>query len=370
MNWKNLKVRTKIMVCFTVPMIMMGAIGSWTFQTSRGISEDALQLRDENIYFAGIAEQMRKDIIQIQQWLTDISATRGLDGLNDGFDKAEKSYQSFLSGLDKFEKMYQSENHTEGLNKLKKLKTGINNYYEMGKKMAKGYIEGGPEEGNKLMGSFDATAEALSSDMKPFVEEQLSKMRAKVTTITASGGSLKIGITIIFSALIAVVILAGMFLLRSIMKPLDNAKALSQALARGDLTVNVDLKQNDEFGKLLDAEKTMIGNLKRIVGEITGVAGTMASSAEQLSASTEQITSGINDQSSQLEQTAAATSEVSQTIIEVAKNATDASDAAKESVGIANEGKSVVEQTVSSMMKIADNVETSSKSIGELGESD
>ena len=201
------------------------------------------------------------------------------------------------------------------------------------------------------------------------VAEQTEEMHSKVAEITTSVDSLKTGVAIIFIALIVVVILSGMFLSRSITKPLDNATVLSQALAEGDLTVNVDSRQNDEFGKLLAAEKTMVENIKRIVGQVSGSASTLASSADELSATTEQITSGINDQSNQLEQTSAATSEVSQTIIEVAKNATDASDAAKESVGIANDGKSVVEQTVTSMMKIADNVETSSKSIGELGES-
>jgi methyl-accepting chemotaxis protein len=369
MSWKNFKVRTKIIVCFVTPLLMMGTIGIWTFQTSKGISEDAIHLRDTSVVFAGIAEQMGKDVIQIQQWLTDISATRGLDGLNDGFDEAEKSYHSFISGLNKFKKMYQSENHTKGLKEVQKLKTGIDNYYAMGIKMAKGYIEGGPEEGNKLMGDFDRTAEALSSAMEPFVEEQLSEMHSRVEEITESVDSLKTGVAAIFIALLIVINLAGMFLSRSITKPLDSATALSQALSKGNLTVKVDLKQNDEFGQLLAAEKTMIENIKRIVGQVLGSAGTLASSADELSATTEQINSGINDQSNQLEQTSAATSEVSQTIIEVAKNATDASDAAKESVGIANEGKSVVEQTVSSMMKIADNVETSSKSIGELGES-
>ena len=33
--------------------------------------------------------ELKFNIVQVQQWLTDISATRGLDGLNDGLDQAE-----------------------------------------------------------------------------------------------------------------------------------------------------------------------------------------------------------------------------------------------------------------------------------------
>src|SRR3954462_1619254 len=40
------------------------------------------------------------DIIQVQQWLTDISATRALDGLNDGLDEADKAASEFETAAD------------------------------------------------------------------------------------------------------------------------------------------------------------------------------------------------------------------------------------------------------------------------------
>lgn len=369
MIWNDLKVRTKIMTCFFVPLILMGAITVWTFQAGKNVYSNAEHLRDEDVVFAGIAEQMGKDVIQIQQWLTDISATRGMDGLDDGFDEAEKSYQSFLSGLSRFEKMYESEKNSEGLNKTKELRRRIQSYYDMGKKMAKGYIEESTEAGNKIMGEFDGTAASLHSAMDPFVDEQIHEMERKVGIITGSVGSLKTGILVIFFISIAISVLSGLFLTGSIIKPLDTTMALTHSLAEGDLTKQVDLNQKDEFGRLMDLQQSMIGNLRRIVGQIMGVAGNIASSAEELSATTEQINSAINEQSIQLEQSSTATTEVSQTIVEVARNAADASDSVKESVKTANEGKCVVDKTVESMIKISENVDASSKTIGELGES-
>jgi len=61
--------------------------------------------------------------------------------------------------------------------------------------------------------------------------------------------------------------------------------------------------------------------------------------------------------------------EVAQTTVEISRNAANASITARESVNIAGEGKLVVEQTVASMMNMADNVEKSSQAIAELGES-
>jgi methyl-accepting chemotaxis protein len=60
--------------------------------------------------------------------------------------------------------------------------------------------------------------------------------------------------------------------------------------------------------------------------------------------------------------------EVARSIVEISNNTASASNAAKESVNVAGEGKWIVEQTVASMMNMADNVERSSHAIAELGE--
>ncbi|HLO77086.1 MAG TPA: hypothetical protein VK196_11590, partial [Magnetospirillum sp.] len=43
----------------------------------------------------------RVAIIQVQQYLSDISATRGLNGLNDGFAKAEEQVGRFRASVNK-----------------------------------------------------------------------------------------------------------------------------------------------------------------------------------------------------------------------------------------------------------------------------
>ncbi len=174
-------------------------------------------------------------------------------------------------------------------------------------------------------------------------------------------------ISFLFSLVVAAI--AFYYVKKSIISELHNTIAAADRLAGGDLTVEIDVRSKDETGELQAAVKGMVESLRGMVGQIMGHSHTMASNSEEVSATTEHITTGIDEQSQQIEQAVAAITEVSQTIMDVARNATDAADAAKESVGIAGSGKTVVEQTVSSMMKIAENVEMSSKTIGALGES-
>ncbi len=367
--WNDLKVRTKISFCFIVPVALIAITGIWTFQATNSIFNNAEHIQQESIIFANTAQQMKVDAIQIQQWFTDISATRGLNGFGDGFTEAEKSYHSFLAGLSRFEEMYQQENNPERLKRIAELKNNIKDYYNSGEKMARTYIDGGHQAGNNLMSDFDMKADALNSELSPFLEEQLSEVDTMIDKIIRSTSTLKTEVIIIVILGFVLVAISGSLLLRSILGPLDITNKLTGSLAEGYLNTEYNLSQEDEFGHMIASVKKMTANLKDTLDRIIDSAHVIANSSEELSATTGQISSGINEQSQQLEQSATATTEVAQTITDVAHNASDASGAARESLEIAKGGKSIVEQTVSSMLNIAENIDTSSLTIGELGES-
>ncbi|RJR17409.1 MAG: methyl-accepting chemotaxis protein [Nitrospiraceae bacterium] len=369
MSWNSLSIKNKIMICFMVPVTCVVLFAVWSFTVTKAVHNNIETARDINVEFALLAEKMSRDIIQIQQWLTDISATRGLDGLDDGFSEAEKSYQSFLAGLARFEKVYQSTDNQHGMQKINDLRSKTKAYYETGKRMAEGYIESGPEAGNKLMGEFDETAKALTLVMKPFVEEQKEVMSENLKDTVSRVSGLRNGLAIISVGLLLISFISGFYLIKGIMGPLNETIEYTSRLSKGELAISVRKDRNDEFGHLQQAMDEMSQSLRDIAGEIIPLSRTVADSAEEVSATTQQLTSGIDDQSKQIEQSAAATTEVSQTIMEVANNAAAASNAANESVSVANEGKGVVEQTVASMMNIARNVEMSSKTMEGLGES-
>ena len=202
--FKNLKLSTKIIAGFAVPLLMILGLATVISIVVNGVQGNATLAKDESVVFAGIARQMKLDAVQVQQWLTDISATRGLDGLDDDFDEAENSYQSFLVGLGKFKEMYQEENDTAGLQQVNELNAAIENYYEVGKKMAHAYIGGGPEAGNKTMSEFDGAAAAMASALDPFIQSQTDELDEAMVTIVSSTGMLRN--TVIVASVAALVI--------------------------------------------------------------------------------------------------------------------------------------------------------------------
>lgn len=130
--------------------------------------------------FAGLAQDMKLDVVQVQQWLSDISATRAQDGLDDGFEMAESRKKAFLEKLDRFRAMYRLEKDTNSLALLDKLEAAMSAYYTQGKKMAQAYIDGGASAGNKMMAEFDAVAAEMQSLIDPFRKQQLEELNSEM----------------------------------------------------------------------------------------------------------------------------------------------------------------------------------------------
>src|SRR5690606_16135321 len=85
------------------------------------------------------ALSFQKDVIQIQQWLTDISATRGEPGYDDGFEMAAMYYES---AKDRIELLKELGTDEEFINTISK---ELDGYYNIGREMANTYINEGTE---------------------------------------------------------------------------------------------------------------------------------------------------------------------------------------------------------------------------------
>ena len=136
-------------------------------------------------------KRLNIDIIQIQQWLTDISATRGLDGLNDGFDEAAKAKASAEANLETAEALAKQAGEEGLIAEFAKVRAAIGPYYAVGSEMAKAYIEGGPAAGNKMMAGFDAKAEAMSEALESvvaYVDDLAGKSRESMRADLSEAG--------------------------------------------------------------------------------------------------------------------------------------------------------------------------------------
>ena len=228
--------------------------------SEHAMRDTAVEIAGPRIDLVSTMKQIQINVIQVQQWLTDISATRGLDGLNDGFDVAAEQAAEFNVNVKTAEDLAVQLDLPEVLAALKNLEADFPAYYAAGSKMAKAYVAGGPEAGNPMMAAFDGAAEQLSGRLDALLvvgARELENVRALLIEreheTAAEIETMKLMVLVLCVA--ALIMVAGMtvMLLRSVVTPLRNATALMEALVDGETDSDIVVKGRlEEIRKLAD----------------------------------------------------------------------------------------------------------------------
>ncbi|WP_165602614.1 methyl-accepting chemotaxis protein [Candidatus Terasakiella magnetica] len=132
------------------------------------IEKDSKVISHDILPLVIVAKDLKLNVVQVQQWLTDISATRGLDGLNDGFDEAQANAELFKQNVKKAKELSAPFKNKELNDIIASLNSVFDPYYQTGIIMAQAYIAGGPASGNKTMAAFDEVAAAIQETMDKF----------------------------------------------------------------------------------------------------------------------------------------------------------------------------------------------------------
>lgn len=161
-------------------LLSTSTISIVSLQKQRGpletLENELTRFNDEQLELLLLSKQLHIDTIQVQQYLTDISATRGQDGMDDGYDEAKKHADDFIKTIDDTIQLADKLGKDDILTTLQKMKDAFPPYYDMGKKMAQAYIDQGPESGNQMMHLFDGHADKISS----LAEELVAKTEANI----------------------------------------------------------------------------------------------------------------------------------------------------------------------------------------------
>jgi len=168
----------------------------------------------------------------------------------------------------------------------------------------------------------------------------------------------------LFGCLILVLIAGSLyFLIRALVsRPLGEALKIVETVAAGNLTSRIDIRSNDEIGRLMTAMKHMNDNLSKIVGEVHRGADTIATTSNQIATGNENLQSRTEQQASSLEETASAMEELTSTVKHNGDNARQANQLAVSASEVALKGGVVVSHVTETM----DSINNSSKKIADI----
>jgi methyl-accepting chemotaxis protein len=162
-------------------------------------------------------------------------------------------------------------------------------------------------------------------------------------------------------ALLALLVVAfgisfAWWLTAGITRPINEAVALAECVAGGDLVDHSHRNPNDyskdEPGKLLHALSRMSSSLVRIVSDVRSGTDTIATASSQIASGNLDLSSRTEEQASSLEETASSMEELTSTVKQNAENARQANQLAASAAEVAQRGGAVVSDVVQTMASI------------------
>ena len=138
------------------------------------------------------------------------------------------------------------------------------------------------------------------------------------------------------------------------------------ALAEGDIGKKLDIQGNDEFAWMCWEYTCARMGFGAVIDNLNASTAQLAAAAEELSTISEQSAQGVARQQAEVQQVAAAMEEMSAAVQEVAKNAGNAASAAQQADTQAKHGHAVVNESVTIINSLADEVTETSNVIEKL----
>jgi methyl-accepting chemotaxis protein len=170
---------------------------------------------------------------------------------------------------------------------------------------------------------------------------------------------------IAIAAILGGVLLAGfigIWLIRAISGPLNEAIRVAKSVAAGDLTQTIEVHSKDETGQLMQAMKEMNDSLVHIVGQVRNGTETIAVASRQIASGNADLSSRTESQASSLEETASSMEELTSTVKQNAEHARHANQLVGSTAEMAVSGGQLVGKVVTTMASI----KTSSRKIADI----
>ncbi|CAO3354348.1 methyl-accepting chemotaxis protein [Azospirillum melinis] len=409
----SIKRRLSIAMALIAAILLFSMAATWMTVSEEHDSLNTMESASDRVTENGLElvksiKEIQIHVIQVQQWLTDVSATRGLDGLNDGPAKAAEHAEGFRAEIARAAALASTLGLTDVQEALRETAGAFVPYYDTGKRMAEAFIADGPAGGNRLMGEFDKTAEAITDSLEALVSKtdtaaaaEVAKLNRSIDTVRADVDSLKL--VVVAGGLIGLAACLGtaIMMARGVTRPLSSMTDAMHRLADGDTTVIVPAEgRADEIGAMASALVVFKGNAiekrrleeeqrnadlraeeeriramrqladrleQRIGGILRTVAGEarvlqqaakmMTDTADQTNLRSEAVAAATQQTSASVETVAAAAEELSASVGEIGRQVSQSTGIAEEAVERARHANAKVDGLAAAARQVGDVVQ-------------
>jgi len=361
----KLTVKTQMMTTLGVVTSLLALLLLITFNMA-GEAERQTQLQAEHAQAADAVQEFRYRVAQVQQFLTDVSAT----GDEGGYQEASEHYAAGLAALGALETARPALAAS-----ITDVRRRFASFDEVGRQMAAAYVSRGREAGNTLMkmpdSGFDARASALVEAMSPLIES-IERDRKNARQLFAD--EVHLGAMAVLALELVILAAAGGMLWHLAVRVFRNlggepeaAREIADRIANGDLSQDLS---NDRApaGSLMASMARMQARLRDFVGTTNQAIQNVNDVSTSLSAAGSHLKGSAHDASGATSAMAATVSQLAGNLEEIAANANGARDTSESSGRLADEGRNLMSHTAADMGRIEQATNEAAQGLARLGQ--
>ncbi len=322
---KNLKINNVLWGSAVIILVVMLINSILVFGSISKIGSDLDEKRTEILPHAFRFINLKIDVIQVQQWLTDVSATRAHEGFDDGFDEAKTYFDDGNKILDFLIKEHIRYEEPEMVADLKAFKSEFAQFYSIAVEMAKSYVKDGPVEGNKMMLKLDPFAEKLSTRLEAWIKEHREDNSNAADNIEEEISSV-MNQTIITSIILFLIVIVSFVGISTIISSIKAIHTHLKKMENLDFSQDIDLSGKNEIADIAMSLNVVTSEVGKVLATINKTSMENLTISEELTSSANSVGDNIKHSSKIVVETAETTTSMQDEItnyVEDAKKTTD-----------------------------------------------
>jgi len=359
MKWfRNLKVGTKLVLGVSVVILCMGIISFTGYSSINNIERNLDEIFLVRLPSIDYIIETDRDLHQL------LVAERSMIFANtksDGFQQLVDFYEENLQQAGERWEKYKVLASTEEENVLiPKYEEAREAWKAVSRRVVDGRLADTREGRREAIDLTLGIAKEKFEEMREYLD-QLTNINLQIATNEhqASKNTYRAALISLFTITGVGLVVGIGFMLgigRSITIPLNKAVEISNRIAKGDLTQNIEVNRKDETGQLLTAMKNMVEKLNLIATDVKTAADNVTSGSQGMSSSADEMSQGANEQAAASEEASSSMEQMVANIRQNADNALQTEKIAVQAAEDAQEGGMAVAEAVTAMQEIAQRI--------------
>jgi methyl-accepting chemotaxis protein len=393
----KMKIGTRLFALVAVLSLMTAAYAAYgVSQLRASLAREETELASARLLTESVdaARSTQVDFKkQVQEWKNVLLRGGDAEAYQrhlEGFTTAERDVQSGLRELT--ELLRRQELPVDDVESL------AASHLELGRRYRgalEGYGEGAASVDAAVKGIDRAPTEAFDAIVERMREYAKTQQATLIAGAEAGYRRARAGAVFLSLFLIAASLAAAALVIRSITRPLGEAVGVIERLAQGDTTVVVEVRSDDETGRLMAAMREMVGaqrdmaqaaeriaagdltvqvaprserdtlgsafaemtqRLSHTIAEVRAGSEALSAAATQVASTANSLSQGTSEQAASVEETTASLEEMGGTIAQTAENSRAMEKTAVQGARDAEQSGRTVGDTVLAMRQIADRI--------------